>query len=258
MKQPPTDEHSTHEPHDAPAEPEVQRLLRERRRLRAKLDKTERELTDRLCSGDVLTLPVEEGLELADALQDRAYETTGDLLRMSAAKATEHAHRNPDDADAQGTAAIVKAIEVAHEAGDLEFIKKLAAKADHYLRYDFVRRPQTRAEEADMLCSTIATGLRLHREEGWTMRQVAELFVTALSVAPIMAKDTCVPITGSGPWRGTQAEAEVIAKVERAIELAWTDDPPDPEKLTRAALKRLGYKKTDDLFKHRRRRHCRS
>jgi hypothetical protein len=261
VKKPPTTENTTHEPNDAPAEPEVQRLLRERRRLRAKLDKTERELTDRLCSGDVLTLPVtEEALELAGVERVREYETTGDLLGMFASTATEHAYRNPDDADALGIAAILTAVEHAHRNPDdpeaavfLAQVGKhdprpqrssgLVGHAERYLR-EPVRGPRTRDEQADMLCGSVAIEIES------PARQIAQSFVARVRIAPDIAKHTCVPVTGA--WRGTQAEIEAVSAVEKAVAVAKLDGK-DAEAITRAALIALDYPKSKakNVFTHR-------
>jgi|GEM_PF-1972243 len=271
MDKTPTDRNDTHRADEAPAEPKVDRLLRERGRLKARLEKNSREWA-KLLSEERVKLPVEEGLRLASELgllaRVKEHGDTGRMLHAIQATARHHAERYPDDLEAQGIAAILTAISKAHHEQSnakleaerrkqarsfLEKIGSVAGSAKHYLSHPR-RGPPTRSQEADALLSAMRTGVRLRNEEGWTTYQIAEYFVTKLrNEAPIIAKDTNVPISGIGPWRGTGPEGEAIAKVIRAIERAWSDDPPDLEKLTRAALKRLGYKKTDDLFKHRRR-----
>ena len=161
------------------------------------------------------------------------YESTERLLIALAAAATEHAQRHPDDESAAQVAKIVTAIEIAHEAGDPDFVKKLAAKADHYLRYDFIPRPATRDEQADMLCTAVAHGLQWD----WTAGQIAERFVMRLRISPDIAKHTCVRVEAGG-WRGTDAEAEAVFAVESAI--AEKLETADAIAITKAALRALG------------------
>ena len=211
----PTEENVTHEPDNAPAELEI-------------------------------------GSHMLEAV--REYESTGRMLQSLAATATEHANRNPDDADAQCIAAILTAIEHAHRSPDesdpeaLRFragvgkwdarhSSGLVRSAREYMRNP-LRGPRSKEQQAGLLCSRVAYDLRIDA----TSQEVAENFVERLRiVAPDIAKHTCVPPSAQMPadkWRGTDAEAEAVSAVEQVVKKKR--DHYDAEAIVKAALRALG------------------
>jgi len=84
-----------------------------------------------------------------------------------------------------------------------------------------------------MLCSGVVADLKFDA----TSQQVAENFVARLRIAPDIAKHTCVPASPGG-WRGTDAEAEAVFAVEKAI--AEKVETADAIAITKAALRELG------------------
>jgi len=208
----PTTENTTHDPDDAPAE-----------------------------GGASFTISV-ENLERV-----REYDDLRSLLGAFSATAQLHAEQHPGDPDAQGIAAIVKAIEIAHRHPDdpdsQALIKKLAGKADHYMRREPLRGPRTPEQQADMLCNTVAYGLKSDPPDKapWNDRQIAERFVMQLRIAPDIAKHTWVPAPAQVPadeWRDSDAEADAVFAVEKAI--AEKLKTADAEAITKAALRALG------------------
>jgi hypothetical protein len=216
MKKPPTSENVTHDPADAPAEPEI------------------------------------IGSHVLERVS--VYESTGRLLISLAATATEHAQRNPDDHEAQGIAAILTAIEIAHRkasnkgalgeqaAAFWHKIEGLAGSAQHFMRKPG-RGPRTPEQQANILCSRVLTDLK----DDATSQQVAENFVARLhSIAPDIAQHTCVPAhVPLNEWRGTDAEGEAVFAVERVV--AKKRDRYDAKAITKgakaitkAALRALG------------------
>jgi len=206
MKKPPTSENTTHDPDDAPAERALQR---------------------------------------AGFGRVREYDDTGRMLQAIQATAQHHTDRHPDDLEAQGIAAILTAMEHAHRNPDDDDVaQRLRAKVGEWSARGVKhssglvrtareytekpgRGPRTRRQQANMLRSAVAHGLRYD----WDAKQIAERFIMVLRTAPDIAKHTRVPM--SGEWHDTDAD-RAAALVQHAIAPLLEDE--DAKTITRAAL----------------------